>query len=292
MTIRTVKKTYPGIPSVDGAGVHLTRIFANQDVEDLDPFLLLDFFNTTDPADYMEGFPWHPHRGIETITYLVEGLLEHGDSLGNSGVIEPLGCQWMTAGSGIIHQEMPQPAELMLGAQLWLNLPRANKMTTPTYRDITAADLAIFEDESLHVKVIAGTFNGKTGAVKGTYVDPIYLDVTVKPGGTFEMAIDAAETVFLLLLEGQIEFTENTRLEAAHTRGVLLAHGEQIQFQSESGLRCLLMAGKPLHEPVAWGGPIVMNTREELQQAFDELNQGTLIQKKLVARDDRFFPYK
>jgi redox-sensitive bicupin YhaK (pirin superfamily) len=263
---------------MDGAGVHLTRIFANQDVADLDPFLLLDFFNTTVPADYIKGFPWHPHRGIETITYLVEGLLEHGDNLGNSGVIEPLGCQWMTAGKGIIHQEMPQPAERMLGAQLWLNLPRANKMTTPTYRDITAADLAVFEDESLHVNVIAGTFNGKTGAVKGTYVDPVYLDVTVKPGGTFEMAIDTEETVFLLLLEGQIEFAENRRFEAIKTRGVLLTKGDRIQFRSDAGLRCLLMAGKPLHEPVAWGGPIVMNTREELQQAFDELNQGTFIQ--------------
>jgi redox-sensitive bicupin YhaK (pirin superfamily) len=280
MTIRTVKKIYPGTPSIDGAGVHLNRIFANQDVEALDPFLLLDFFDADDPQLYLKGFPWHPHRGIETITYLVEGLLEHGDSLGNSGMIEPLGCQWMTAGSGIIHQEMPQASDHMLGAQLWLNLPRADKMTEPTYREITAADLAVYEDDDVLVRVICGEFMGKKGPVKGTFVDPFYFDVTIHPGGTFAKDTPAEETVFLLLLSGSVTFPDNQRFEPVSARGLLLTEGEQLQFTSDDGARFLVMAGKPLHEPVAWGGPIVMNTREELRQAFDELDQGTFIKKK------------
>jgi redox-sensitive bicupin YhaK (pirin superfamily) len=276
MKTRTVLKTYTGTPSVDGAGVKLNRIFGHQDVKDLDPFLLLDFFDSRNPEDYLKGFPWHPHRGIETITYLIDGLLEHGDSLGNSGLIDPLGCQWMTAGSGIIHQEMPQASEHMLGAQLWLNLPRKNKMTDPTYRDITAKDLAIAEDDQTHVKVIAGTYKGHSGPVKGTFVDPIYLDVSIHPNGFFEMIISPEEKVFLLLLSGTIAIAGQS-LNANQTKSVLLGEGDQVSAAAKDGARFLLIAGKPLNEPIAWGGPIVMNTQTELNLAFDELKKGTFI---------------
>jgi len=277
MKTRTIAKTYAGTPSVDGAGVKLNRIIGHADVADLDPFLLLDYFDSRDPEDYRRGFPWHPHRGIETITYLIDGLLEHGDSLGNKGLIAPSGCQWMTAGSGIIHQEMPQPAEHMLGAQLWLNLPKAHKMTSPTYRDITAKDLAIYEDDQIAAKVIAGSFKGKTGAVKGTFVDPVYMDVAIKPNGNFETALPEIDTAFLLLLEGEIRFPDGKSAFAPDTKGVLLTSGEMVKISSEKGARLLFIAGRPLREPVAWGGPIVMNTREELSLAFKELDEGTFI---------------
>jgi quercetin 2,3-dioxygenase len=280
MKTRTIAKTYAGTPSVDGAGVRLNRIIGHADTADLDPFLMLDFFDSRDPEDYRKGFPWHPHRGIETITYLIDGLIEHGDSLGNKGVIGPAGCQWMTAGSGIIHQEMPQPAEHMLGAQLWLNLPAAHKMTEPAYRDITAKDLAIFEDETLLVKVIAGDFKGKKGPVSGTYVDPLYMDAAIKPGGHFEPALPETETAFLLMLEGEIQFPDGKKASAADTKGVLLTNGGQASIGAENGARFLFIAGRPLREPVAWGGPIVMNTREELSLAFKELDSGTFIKHK------------
>ena len=277
MTTRTIAKTYAGTPSVDGAGVSLNRIIGHADVNDFDPFLLLDFFDSRDPEDYRRGFPWHPHRGIETITYLVDGLIEHGDSLGNKGVIGPAGCQWMTAGSGIIHQEMPQPAEHMLGAQLWLNLPAAHKMTEPAYRDITAKDLAIFEDAHLLVKIIAGSFKGNKGPVSGSYVDPMYMDVAVKSGGSFEQNLPETETAFLLLLEGEVRFPDGQAVSVSDAKGVLLTSGGQVVIGSENGARFLFIAGRPLHEPVAWGGPIVMNTREELSLAFKELDAGTFI---------------
>ncbi len=280
MKYRTVRKTYTGTASVDGAGVHLNRIFANQDTFELDPFLLLDYFDASDPNQYIKGFPWHPHRGIETITYLMDGLLEHGDSLGNSGVIEPLGCQWMTAGSGIIHQEMPQAAEHMHGAQLWLNLPHKDKMTDPAYRDITADDLAVYEDDDVLLRVICGEYKGKVGPVKGTYVEPFYFDLEIKPGGTFTMKVDPEETVFLLLVQGSLAFPDGTKYSKAQAKGLLLTKEDTIQLSSAEGGRCLIMAGKPLREPVAWGGPIVMNTREELRQAFLELDEGTFIKKK------------
>ena len=280
MAARTIAKTYPGTPSVDGAGVKLNRIIGHTDVQDLDPFLLLDFFDSRDPEDYRRGFPWHPHRGIETITYLIDGLLEHGDSLGNKGVIAPAGCQWMTAGSGIIHQEMPQPAAHMLGAQLWLNLPAAHKMTEPAYRDITEKDLAIVEDDQRLVKVIAGSFKGKKGPVSGTYVDPVYMDVTLKPGGNFEPDLPESETALLLMLEGAIHFPDGKSVSAAEAKGVLLTSGDQVVIGSDEGARFLFIAGRPLHEPVAWGGPIVMNTREELSLAFKELDEGTFIKHK------------
>ena len=262
---------------LEGAGVQLTRIFSQPDVKELDPFLLFDLFDSDNPDDYQRGFPWHPHRGIETITYLIEGEIVHGDSLGNEGVIKPLGCQWMTAGRSIIHQEMPNPKKRILGTQLWLNLPRANKMTDPAYRDIQAKDLSVVEDEQVHVKILAGTFRGKTGPVKGTHVDPFYLDVSIHPMGKFEIEIPTEEKVFLLLLEGKLQFPDGSSADIEEERGVLLSEGERTAVDSEKGARFLLVAGKPLNEPIAWGGPIVMNTQEELQQAFKEIQDGNFI---------------
>ena len=277
MTTRTIARRYRGTPSVDGAGVQLIRTLGYNDVKEIDPFLMLDYFDSTNPADYIKGFPWHPHRGIETITYLLSGELEHGDSLGNAGVIEPFGCQWMTAGSGIIHQEMPVASDHLWGAQLWLNLPREHKMTTPTYRDITEQYLAIVEDDNIHVKVIAGQFREVIGPVKGTYVEPIYLDVQVKPQGEFTFSLPEEDTVILLLLAGTIELPDGEKQTAGDARAVLLTAGDTVRIRSDQGARFLLMAGKPIKEPIAWGGPIVMNTREELRQAFDELDHGTFI---------------
>lgn len=276
--IREVKKKYPSQPSSDGAGVKLNRVFSRRDVKEVDPFLLLDFFDSRNPDDYTKGFPWHPHRGIETITYLIEGELEHGDSLGNSGVIEAYGCQWMTAGSGIIHQEMPQASNRMLGAQLWLNLPKEHKMTQPEYRDITKDDLGIYEDDSEKVRVICGNYKGVRGAVKGTYVNPIYLDVIVKDNSTFKLEISENKTVYLLLIDGSINI-KNKTVSFEETKGILLTKGDLIEIKSEMSSRFLLMAGDPLDEPIAWGGPIVMNTEKELNDAFKALENGTFIQK-------------
>jgi quercetin 2,3-dioxygenase len=277
MTVRTIRKTYPGMAVLEGAGVQLTRIFSQPDVKELDPFLLLDFFDSDNPDDYKRGFPWHPHRGIETITYLIDGEISHEDSLGNKGAIKAMGCQWMTAGRSIIHQEMPNSKERILGAQLWLNLPRAHKMTEPAYRDIQAKDLIIVEDEETHVKIIAGTYKGKKGPVSGTYVDPFYLDITIHPGGTFTVQIPSEENVFLLMLEGNIQFPNGTHADVSETCGALLSEGDIVEVQSEMGARFLLIAGKPLNEPIAWGGPIVMNTQEELSTAFKEIQEGNFI---------------
>ena len=274
---RNILKKYEGRISKDGAGVKLNRIFSNRDVEEVDPFLLLDFFDSDNPDDYTKGFPWHPHRGIETITYLIEGELEHGDSLGNSGTIEPYGCQWMTAGSGIVHQEMPQKSDRMLGAQLWLNLPKENKMTEPAYRDITIKDLKTHEDENSKVNIICGEYKGLKGPVRGTYVDPIYFDVEIKPEKTFEYSIDENEKVFLLMIKGCIKFDNGDNADFNNEKGILLSQGDEIKIHTSDGARFLLFAGKPLNEPIAWGGPIVMNTQEELNTAFKELDEGTFI---------------
>ena len=278
MGARTILKTYNGTPTVEGAGVNLIRIFSQPDVKDLDPFLLLDFFDSSDPQDYSAGFPMHPHRGIETITYLIKGRIAHEDSLGNKGIIAPLGCQWMTAGRSILHQEMPDAAMPILGTQLWLNLPRAHKMTEPAYRDITEADVPVFDASDVLVRVLAGTFRGCTGPVKGTYVDPLYFDVTIHPRGTFSIDVPADDTVFIFLLEGKIEFHEQGLISAPHTRGVLLSKGDHVSIHSESGARFLFIAARPLNEPIAWGGPIVMNTHEELRTAFQQLQAGIFIQ--------------
>ncbi|MBN2852708.1 MAG: pirin family protein [Clostridia bacterium] len=275
--IRNVKRIYNGTISRDGAGVKLNRIFGYYDKEQLDPFLLLDFFDSRNDEDYISGFPWHPHRGIETITYLIKGKIEHQDSLGNSGEINDGDCQWMTAGSGIIHQEMPKSSEHMFGTQLWLNLPKEHKMTKPVYRDARHDMIKSYNDDKMTVKVICGQFNGVQGVINGTFVEPVYLDVTIKTNGYFEMETESDKNVFILLLEGSLIFPRGYMAVASKERGILLEQGEKVFIESQAGARFLLIAGKSLHQPIAWGGPIVMNTREELELAFNELDHNTFI---------------
>lgn len=280
MAIRDVVKTVRGSHQVDGAGVNLVRVIAHRDVKDFDPFLMLDAFDSKNPQDYVKGFPWHPHRGIETVTYLISGRIEHGDSLGNKGVIGAGECQWMTAGSGILHQEMPKAVEHMLGFQLWVNLPKKDKMTEPRYFDIRADMVATVEEKNAVVKVISGQYKGKSGA-KGKHVDALLLDIQVKPGEIFEMRTDPESNLFIYIIEGDGRFGEDQEELIPAKTAVLFDREEDFYMRGgEHGIRFALFAGRPLHEPVAWGGPIVMNTREELEQAFQELDEGTFIKKQ------------
>ena len=275
MKIREVTRVVQGKPAVDGAGVRLNRVLGGSTIEDFDPFLMLDSFDSRNPDDYIRGFPTHPHRGIETITYLVEGEIAHEDSLGNKGLITSGACQWMTAGSGILHQEMPQEAERLLGLQLWLNLPAAEKMTNPKYFDIEPQDIGLVEENGGFVKVISGEYKGIKG-VTPHHIQATLLDVKLDEGQSIEIPVKVDETVFVFLiagagmLSGEI-FEEKTAL--------LLGEGELVEVFALPGevVRFILASASPLHEPVAWGGPIVMNTREELQHAFDELRAGTFI---------------
>ncbi|MCF7933216.1 MAG: pirin family protein [Spirochaetia bacterium] len=277
MTERRIRKIVGGSVAYDGAGVKLVRVFGHEEVKDFDPFLLLDAFDSEDPDEYTKGFPWHPHRGIETVTYLIHGQIAHGDSLGNTGNILDGGCQWMTAGSGIIHQEMPQAVDRLLGAQLWINLPRSSKMTEPAYRDITSDTVPVVQDGQSTVRVISGSYRGTAGPVAGDYIRTDYLNVSLLPGVRRESPCDPQLTVFCYLVEGSAHFDRHAGAVPAR-RAVLMGSGECVSVEAaEEGVRFLLIAGKPLHEPIAWGGPIVMNTREELHQAFKELDEGSFI---------------
>lgn len=272
--IRTIKRITQGRPAIDGAGVKLTRVFGYYEQGDYDPFLMLDAFDSTNPEDYIKGFPWHPHRGIETITYLIEGIVEHGDSLGNSGVIRDGECQWMTAGSGIIHQEMPKPAKRLFGAQIWLNLPKKHKMTKPLYGDILKDDVPIIEEDHSRVHIISGIYHNKKGAFQGHFIDANYLDVEVYPNSTWNITTNPTNTVFIYILEGEATFEKTVPYKTA------VSFGEGKSFQVTSGknkLRFLYLSAPRLDEPIAWGGPIVMNTKEELNQAFAELRNDTFL---------------
>jgi redox-sensitive bicupin YhaK (pirin superfamily) len=276
--IRTIKKIVRGRPAVDGAGVHLVRLFGGDSVEDFDPFLLMDAFDSTNPEDYIKGFPWHPHRGIETITYLIKGDLEHGDSLGNSGSILDGDCQWMTAGSGIIHQEMPKPTDHLLGCQIWLNLPVIDKMVPPQYNDILDKDVTTIEEGNALVHIIAGQYQGNKGAFEGKYVQPLYLDVEVQPESEWQLNTDPESTLFVYLISGQAVFDPGSEELIPEKTVVLFDEGDQFWMRTgKSGARFLLLSGKPLNEPIAWGGPIVMNTKQELNQAFQDLREGHFI---------------
>jgi redox-sensitive bicupin YhaK (pirin superfamily) len=268
---------FRGRETRDGAGVRLTRIFGNDRAQLTDPFLLLDHFGSDDPADYVKGFPWHPHRGIETVTYMLEGLAEHGDSLGNAGTIGPGDLQWMTAGSGIVHQEMPKPlAGRMYGFQLWVNLPRRAKMMPPRYRDIAHGDVPVVREDGVEVRVIAGAHGGARGPVRDLVVDVAYLDVALAPGAAFSFPVAAGRTAFCYLFEGRAAVAGS----ALDAHDLLLARGaDRIDLAANGAARCILVSGAPLGEPIAWGGPIVMNTREELELAFRELDAGTFIKK-------------
>ena len=299
MSLRPLLETRLATPALEGAGVKLHRAFGFRDPSELDPFLLFDDFRNEHPKDYLNGFPWHPHRGIETITYVLGGTVEHSDSLGNSGALGAGDVQWMTAGSGILHQEMPKgnAAGQMHGFQLWGNLPAAQKMTAPRYQDVSSADIPVItDDDGTSVKVIAGSFWGRSGPVDGIANDPQYLDVYVPPGVTKNLPIDTYRRAFAYIFEGAGQFSDaatptgvlvekhvagqetNIRDMSGNRTLIRFGTGDSISVQAgPDGLRFLLISGAPIQEPVAWHGPIVMNTRAELQQAFADLRNDTFI---------------
>jgi quercetin 2,3-dioxygenase len=282
-SVRSITHRFPGVPTTEGAGVRLRRSFSNNEVPLFDPFLLLDRFGSSNPADYLAGFPWHPHRGIETVTYVLDGRVAHGDTLGNSGVIGSGDVQWMNSGSGIIHQEMPQRTEgTMSGFQLWVNLPAREKMSVPAYRGLSAAEIPeVTTDEGNRVKVVAGTFQQVEGPVRGIPVDPTYLDVRVPPGGSFEQAIHPGQTAFVHSIEGSGTFAGHDARPVESGETALFGPGESVRVNaSDQGARLLLVSGRPLHEPVAWYGPIVMNRREELLDAMRELEHGDFVKHR------------
>jgi len=278
--IRKENKIVCGRPAVDGAGVHMVRVFGNRDVRDFDPFLLLDAFDSNNPDDYIRGFPWHPHRGIETITYLSQGIIEHGDSLGNGGVIKDGCCQWMTAGSGIIHQEMPKEAERMLGLQLWLNMPASNKMAEPEYNDLTAKKIPEFQWDGAIIHLVSGMLDGREGAMRGRYVDATIMAIQMAPGNECSIPVDPAHTVFIYGLEGAFFLSPESREPVYPARqAIILELGNTVYIRAadDNPVHCILCAAQPLQEEIAWGGPIVMNTKAELDHAFNELERGTFI---------------
>jgi redox-sensitive bicupin YhaK (pirin superfamily) len=298
MSIRPVKRLLQSKPTLEGAGVRLRRAFGFGNTSDFDPFLLLDDFRNERPEDYLKGFPWHPHRGIETITYVLAGTVEHGDSLGNKGAIAAGDVQWMTAGRGIIHQEMPKGDKegRMHGFQLWANLPAALKMTAPRYQEVKAPDVPVVEDDDgTSVRLVCGRYGGVRGPVDGIAADPTYLDVSVPPGKRKTLKVATGRHAFAYVFAGAGKFcnasgplavpTESVGwldthppAEAENRSLVLFDKGDEVTVQAdEQGIRFLLVSGEPLKEPVAWYGPIVMNTQEELRQAFAELEEGTFL---------------
>jgi redox-sensitive bicupin YhaK (pirin superfamily) len=285
-SIRKIKEVRPGIPTLEGAGVRLQRMFGFEKVPGLDPFLMLDDFSSADPEDYIAGFPWHPHRGIETITYLLKGEIDHGDSMGNQGVIGPGEVQWMTAGSGIIHQEMPRESRKtgLQGFQLWANLPAAEKMMAPRYRGIQASQIPLVEvKDGAKVRVVCGTVDGVRGPVREIRIDPQYLDIELPAGAVFRHPFQSGYTVFAFLFAGEGYFAPWSKKGAEAGNLVTFGDGDSVEITAgNSGVRFLLVSGKPLREPVAWRGPIVMNTQEELQTAFAEYKAGTFLKHQAV----------
>jgi hypothetical protein len=279
-TIRKIEAILPARDTIEGAGVHLRRAFGNREVPRLDPFLLLDDFRSENPAEYVAGFPWHPHRGIETVTYMLGGAVEHEDSIGNQGVVGPGDVQWMTAGNGIIHQEMPKPLDgFMGGFQLWVNLPSDRKMMDPRYQEVKKAGIPeVSPAKGVRVKVIAGEVAGVQGPVRDILVDPEYLDVRVEPRTTFEHPVRRGDTVFAYALSGRGKFDEESGEVVDSENLVLFKDGDRMRVEAlDTPLRFLLISGKPLREPVAWWGPIVMNNRRELEVAIEEFQNGTFI---------------
>lgn len=281
MNFRKIKKPLRSLPTVEGAGVHLKRAFGHSQVPQFDPFLMLDDFHTGNPEEYLAGFPWHPHRGIETITYLLEGLVEHGDSMGNRGTIGAGDVQWMTAGSGIVHQEMPllSPTGTMWGFQFWANLPASHKMIKPRYQDIKAAEIpTVTLDGGVTARVMAGELAGVKGPVRDIVIDPEMLDVTVPAETTFIHPLPHGHTCFAYVLQGQGSFDGSPDVHAPETVLLFEHEGDAVQVTATAQpVRFLLVSGRPLNEPVAWQGPIVMNSQKELREAFDEYSRGTFI---------------
>jgi redox-sensitive bicupin YhaK (pirin superfamily) len=299
MSTRRIAKVFKSRPTIEGAGVHLKRAFGNAQAPQFDPFLMLDDFHTSNPAEYLPGFPWHPHRGIETITYVLEGRVEHGDSMGNKGVIGSGDVQWMTAGSGVIHQEMPQetPSGLLWGFQFWANLPAGRKMMPPRYRDVRAADIPEATlDSGARVKVICGEVGGLRGPVRDIVIEPEMLDVSLPAGVAFRHPVKEGHTTVAYVLDGHGYFDDRRDAFAFDMMGkgwldmdrdcrcgpettVLYERvGPMLEITAlDRPLRFVLIGGKPLGEPIAWYGPIVMNTQEELRLAFDEYARGTFV---------------
>jgi redox-sensitive bicupin YhaK (pirin superfamily) len=300
VSIRAVKRMTQSSPAVEGAGVKLHRGFGFGDTTEFDPFLLFDDFRNDRPADYLNGFPWHPHRGIETITYVLAGEVAHGDSLGNVGTLGSGDVQWMTAGSGIIHQEMPKgdPQGRMHGFQLWANLPASLKMTTPRYQDVSARDIpSVTDDDGTHVRVVCGEFWGRRGPVEGIAADPSYLDISIPPNARKTLPVEVSRHAFAYVFAGSGTFrdasrprpvlTDNTGTstddnavynDARDRSLIVFDRGDEVTVQAgPDGIRFLLVSGRPLEEPVAWYGPIVMNTKAELKQAIDDYRNGTFI---------------
>ncbi|HEX9117630.1 MAG TPA: pirin family protein [Anaerolineae bacterium] len=298
---RAIRKVIKSRPTIEGAGVHLHRAIGFGDPQLYDPFLLLDDFRSDTPAEYLKGFPWHPHRGIETITYVLAGDVEHGDSMGNSGAISAGDVQWMTAGSGILHQEMPKgdPQGRMHGFQLWANLPAANKMMAPRYQGIVANQIPEVTDGAGNkIKVICGTVEGTKGPVQDIVTDPEYLDVTIAPGATFTHPTPRGHTVFAYVIGGRGDFCRQRDPYSYEAEGenyfdmdrepliadghlVLFGDGDSVSVKAErEAVRFLLISGRPIKEPIAWYGPIVMNTQQELRTAFEELQRGTFIKSQ------------
>lgn len=277
---RKISRIIRGQAASDGAGVRLTRVFGYYEQGLLDPFLMLDYFGSDNPDEYIAGFPWHPHRGIETVTYMLDGKVEHGDSMGNSGVIGKGDIQWMTAGSGIIHQEMPQNLGGRLGGfQLWVNLPAACKMTAPRYQDISSDDVPVVHPaEGIRVKVLAGQFGDTRGPVRDIIADPTYLDVELAPSTGFVLPCHPGYTVFAYLYEGRVHLDESRPEALRAGEGALFGKGDAVFARSEaSGAKFILISGMPINEPIAWQGPIVMNTAAELQTAFREYREGKFV---------------
>jgi len=298
MSLRPIKRLIQAKPTLEGAGVRLRRAFGFGTTTEFDPFLLLDDFRNDIPEDYLAGFPWHPHRGIETITYVLAGTVEHGDSLGNHGTISAGDIQWMTAGRGIIHQEMPKgdPVGRMHGFQLWANLPSSLKMTAPRYQEVKSPEIPeVTEDDGTRARIVCGNFWGKRGPIEGIAADPIYLDVTVPPGKRRTLPVETTRHAFAYVFAGSGKFCNASQPLAVPTEGIqwletappaeagnrsliLFDPGDEVAVQAgDEGIRFLLVSGKPLQEPVAWYGPIVMNTQAQLQQAFEELRGGTFL---------------
>lgn len=288
--LRHLKKVIVSRATVEGDGVHLNRAIGWGEPEEFDPFLLLDDFRSDKPKDYSRGFPWHPHRGIETITYVLKGTVSHKDSIGNSGTIGAGDLQWMTAGSGIYHEEMPEGADdgAMYGFQLWANLPAANKMMNPRYRDIKAVDIPeIVEENGVRIKVIAGTYGAIQGPIRDIVTDPEYYDISLPAGGTHEQSVQKGKTAFAYVIGGSLRYEGKTDDHPGDSQLIedktliLFSDGDRVRLcAGASGARVILVAGKPIREPIAWYGPIVMNTNEEISTAYEELENDTFIKYK------------
>jgi redox-sensitive bicupin YhaK (pirin superfamily) len=300
MSIRSIKQISQATPAIEGAGVHLRRAFGFGETGDFDPFLLLDDFRNDRPQDYLAGFPWHPHRGIETITYVLSGTVSHNDSLGNQGALGAGDLQWMTAGRGIIHQEMPKGDEAgrMHGFQLWANLPASLKMTAPRYQDVKSAEIPeVTDDDGTRARILCGTFWGKAGPVDGIAADPSYIDIWVPPGQRKTLPVATGRHAFAYVFEGSGHFANASAPRAVLTEPidgdgpatwetagnrslVVFDRGDEVVVRAgEKGIRFLLASGKPLEEPVAWHGPIVMNTRAQLEEALTQLRRGTFLEQ-------------